>query len=66
MWGEMMRGDNLENHLRKADDYLQQAMALRKIASEMRASDPNAAQKLIELAGEYEGKAEQLTLKPPT
>jgi hypothetical protein len=47
----------------KASEYLRQAGALRKIASEMQAYDKNAAENLLELAGIYEAQAAELT--PP-
>ena len=54
-----MGSENTEN--KKAVEYLQQASALRKIASEMMSYDSTSAQNLTELAGEYEEKATRLT-----
>jgi len=57
------RGKHMNADLKMAEQYLRQAIALRKNALEMRAADPTTARNLSELADEYEGKAQQLTLK---
>jgi hypothetical protein len=55
----------MEREVEKAVGYLRQAEALRQIAAEMQGYDKKAARNLIDLAEEYEGKAEQITLKSP-
>jgi hypothetical protein len=50
--------------LKKAEELLRQAIAFRTNAFEMRNSDPQAAEKLTELAEENEAKAEELTPLP--
>jgi hypothetical protein len=56
-------GSAMDNDPVKALEYLRQAEALRKIASEMQTCDKDAAENLIELAGIYEARASGLT--PP-
>jgi hypothetical protein len=53
----------MDNDPVKAMEYLRQAEALRKIASEMQTYDKNAAENLLELAGIYDARAAELT--PP-
>ena len=53
----------MDNDPVKALEYLRQAEALRKIASEMQTFDKNAAENLIDLARIYEARAAELT--PP-
>ena len=52
----------MNTDLKQAEQFLRQAVALRKNALEMRAADPKTARNLNELAEEYEGKAQQLRL----
>ena len=50
----------MQTEAHKAAQHLQNASALRKIASEMRANDPQTAEKLDEVAADYERLAAKL------
>ena len=54
-------GREMETSSTKAADFLQQAETLRKIADEMKASDPKSAHSLIEMAEDFEQRAGELT-----
>jgi hypothetical protein len=50
----------MQTEAEQAAKHLQNAAALRKIASEMRDSDPETAEKLVQVAEDYERLAVKL------
>jgi len=51
----------MKSDIEEAVQYLKQAIALRKIASEMESYDQKSANNLTQLANEYEEKAARVT-----